>query len=99
MKKVVLAPGARAEFEAAAEWYESRAAGLGERFVHFIDEELQRIADAPSGFPVWDADRRFQRVVTRKFPYVVFYRELADRIEIVAIAHGAREPSYWLKRR
>ena len=32
-------------------------------------------------------------------PYVIFYSELADRIEVLAIAHGAREPGYWLKRR
>jgi toxin ParE1/3/4 len=99
MKLIVLAPGARAEFDAAAEWYESQAPGLGVRFVHRVDEALQRIAESPSGFPKWDADVRFRRVLTRKFPYVVFYRELADRIEIVAVAHGAREPGYWLRRR
>jgi plasmid stabilization system protein ParE len=99
MKPLVLAPGARAEFDAAAEWYESQAAGLGVGFVHCIDEALQRIAESPCGFPKWDVDNRFRRVVTRKFPYLVFYRELADCIEIIAIAHGAREPGYWLKRR
>ena len=99
MKPVVFAPSARAEFEAAAEWYESQAPGLGERFVHCVDEVLRRIEESPSSFPRWDFDTRFQRVVTRRFPYLVFYRELADRTEIVAIAHGAREPGYWLKRK
>jgi hypothetical protein len=30
MKPIVFTPSARAEFEAAAEWYESHADGLGE---------------------------------------------------------------------
>jgi hypothetical protein len=34
MKPTFLAPSARAEFEAAAEWYESHADGLGEKFAH-----------------------------------------------------------------
>jgi len=44
MKPMVFAPAARAEFEAAAEWYESHADGLGEKFAHCIDEIVDRIA-------------------------------------------------------
>jgi hypothetical protein len=33
-----------------------------------------------------------------RFPYTIFYRDGADRIDVVAIAHGARLPGYWLKR-
>jgi len=29
----------------------------------------------------------------------VFFRELPDSIEVIAIAHAAREPGYWLKRK
>jgi hypothetical protein len=29
----------------------------------------------------------------------IFFRELPDSIEVVAIAHSAREPGYWLKRK
>ena len=34
MKPIDFAPDARAEFEAAVDWYEAKADGLGERFVH-----------------------------------------------------------------
>jgi hypothetical protein len=36
MKSTAFAPSARAEFEEAAEWYESHADGLGEKFVNCI---------------------------------------------------------------
>ena len=99
MKPVVLVPAARAEFDASAAWYKLRARGLGERFVASVDSALQRIAEGPASFPMWDADVRFRRVVTERFPYVVFYRDMEQQIEVVAIAHGARQPGYWLKRR
>lgn len=99
MKRTVFAPAARDEFGAAAEWYESQAPGLGFRFVDEVDETLTRIGELPHGFPTWDEDARFRRVVVPRFPYVIFYRELADVVEIVAVAHGAREPGYWLARK
>jgi plasmid stabilization system protein ParE len=99
MKPIVFAPDARAEFEAAVEWYETQAPGLGERFVGHVDEALQLIGETPAGCPKWDVDQRFRRAVVQRFPYLVFYRDLADRIEVVAVAHGAREPGYWLKRK
>jgi toxin ParE1/3/4 len=37
--------------------------------------------------------------VLQRFPYVVFYREVDDRVEVIAVAHGAREPGYWRNRR
>jgi len=99
MKPIVFAPDAGAEFAAAVGWYEAKAAGLGERFVLHLDEVLQLVAETPSGYPKWEADPRFRRAVVQKFPYLVFYRDRADRIEVVAVAHGAREPGYWLKRK
>jgi len=98
MKPVVFGPAAREELEAAAQWYESHAEGLGRAFVHRIDDAVMRIEESPGGFPLWEGDPRFRRIVVQRFPYLVFYRELADRIEVVAVAHGARQPGYWLKR-
>ncbi len=99
MRPTAFAPSARAEFQAAAEWYEAHADGLGERFVACVDEIVVRIGTAPREFPVWDGDRRFRRAVVQQFPYVIFFRELPDGIVVVAIAHAARNPGYWLKRK
>ncbi len=99
MRPTGFAPSARAEFEAAAVWYESHAGGLGERFVASVDEMVVRIGAAPREFPVWEGDRRFRRAVVQQFPYVIFFRELSDGIEVVPVAHAEREPGCWLKRK
>lgn len=34
----------------------------------------------------------------KRFPYVVFYLNSEDAIDIVAVAHQRRLPGYWLNR-
>lgn len=72
--------------------------GIGLKFVLCVDEALQQIGEGSAGFPEWEHDRRFRKVVLQRFPYVVSNRETADRMEVIAVAHGAREPGYWRKR-
>jgi len=99
VKSAVLTPDAQTELEGAAEWYEGRVEGLGFKFLILVDEALQEIEASPSGFPRWERDTRFRKFVMQRFPYVIFYREAADQIDVVAVAHGAREPGYWRKRK
>jgi toxin ParE1/3/4 len=99
MKLTVLAPAAQAELDAAVDWYEARVEGLGLRFLLLVDQALREIQASPVTSPRWERDARFRKFVMQRFPYHVFYRELADRIDVIAIAHGAREPGYWLKRK
>jgi toxin ParE1/3/4 len=98
MKEVVLTPSAQAELDGATEWYEVRAGGIGLKFVSCVDEALQQIGNSPSVFPRWEHDQRFRKFVLQRFPYIVFYREFDDRVEVIAVAHGAREPGYWRNR-
>jgi toxin ParE1/3/4 len=98
MKPVVLAPAAQAELEGATEWYEVRAGGIGLKFVLCVDEALQEIGESPASFPKWEQDDRVRRFVLQRFPYVIFYRETPEAVEVIAVAHGAREPGYWRKR-
>jgi toxin ParE1/3/4 len=99
MKLMVLAPAAQAELDAAVDWYEERVDGLGLKFMLLVDEALQEIQDSPGKFPRWEHDARFRKFVMQRFPYAIFYREVAQRIDVMAVAHGAREPRYWLKRK
>jgi plasmid stabilization system protein ParE len=98
MREIVFAPAARAEFQAAAEWYESRQGGLGEQFVAAVDAAIRLVGEEPMACAVWDRDARFRRIVTGRVPYVVFYRVQGETIEVAAVAHGSREPGYWLRR-
>jgi len=98
MKPIEFAPSAHEELGAAMEWYEALSAGLGVRFFESVDKALGVVAHAPYSFPVWERDERVRKFVVDKFPYVIFYREDLLTIEVVAVAHTAREPGYWIER-
>jgi len=87
---------ALAELASAAEYYESRKPGLGNRFVDAVGEALDRIA---SDLFAWTpADEDVRRCLTRVFPYGILYTVEREFILILAVAHLAREPGYWKPR-
>lgn len=99
MKPLVVAELADAELREAARWYEDQQAGLGQALVEEVDKTLACIAEAPNTFPRWISSRPIRKLGVERFPYVVFYVDLAEEIRVLAIAHGKRKPGYWLGRR
>jgi toxin ParE1/3/4 len=89
-------PEAWAEFETAEAWYRERSPDAGLRFLAAVYEALDDISQRPQTWPTYlHGSRKF---VLRQFPYAVIYREKESSVEILALAHGHRRPSYWLKR-
>lgn len=55
------------------------------------------VAARPAAGSPLPAGRR--RVLLRRFPYAVIYRELdAARVRVLAVAHFRRRPDYWIAR-
>lgn len=79
---------AEAEILEAYRWYESRRAGLGTDFVTEVDESLERIAGNPKSFAMAYGEMR--RVPLKRFPYVVYFREADDVVQVFAVLHGRR---------
>ncbi|HEY2827577.1 MAG TPA: type II toxin-antitoxin system RelE/ParE family toxin [Pirellulales bacterium] len=91
-----LLPEAKAEFDAAADWYEQRRTGLGLEFMGRIHEAFQRIADHPEIKATVYQDLRQSAV--QQFPYVVVYRQDGNQILVVAVFHTARDQTVWESR-
>ena len=97
-------PNAEAEEEirAAILWYENEREGLGRELWDELQQTVALISEYPEiGSAVHRAKVRgvARRVPLRRFPYFVVYRERADYIEVVALAHTSRRPGYWKSRR
>ena len=84
------------EVDAAYAWYEEQRAGLGEEFLGAFLEQLERIQENPEGCAV--LYRKIRACPMRRFPYVVYYRLLPDRINVIAVQHGHRNPRAWRRR-
>jgi toxin ParE1/3/4 len=93
---VVLRHKARAEFDAAVDWYEQQNAGLGTKFV----DQVQAVFDRISATPELHAKiyREVRRALVRRFPYSVYYRIKADRVVVLAVFHNKRNPNIWKSR-
>jgi hypothetical protein len=67
-------PEARAELEAAVDWYEDQRPSLGED----MDREIQRaeaaVSDRPNTWAHWPRSRIARRFILSRFPYSLVYR-------------------------
>jgi plasmid stabilization system protein ParE len=93
---VVLHRAARLELDEAALWYEERRVDLGIEFIAEIDRCLEVIAEYPELAAVVDEDIR--RIPVKRFPYSIYYRLEAERIVVLAIFQGKRDPAIWRRR-
>ena len=84
------------EVDAAYQWYQEQRAGLGEEFLAAFLKQLERIQENPEGSAV--LYRRVRARSMRRFPYVIYYRLLFDRINVIAVQHGHRNPRAWRHR-
>ena len=90
---VFLRPEAQADLEAAKDWYEQQRTGSGERLIQAIDELLGRVSAMPELYAV--VMNGVRRAKLRRFPYLLYYRILGDRIEVIGVLHGSRDPRVW----
>jgi len=93
---IVFRPEARADVLAAYEWYEQQQSGLGSEFVDALSVLLDRVKMMPLTYAVVLRDAR--RAKLRTFPYLTYYRVHTDRIEVIAVLHGSRDPKRWQER-
>ncbi len=89
-------PDARLEALAAHDWYEDRSPNAADAFHASLESAGQAIADAPDRWATYLFGTR--RYLMKQFPFAIVYRVAANRIEILAVAHGRQKPGYWRDR-
>ena len=98
-RSLVLRSGAKQDIKDGIDWYRSQAgAELGQRFLLAVAAAIGQIEKRPDAWSRWQRDARYQRVLVKRFPFVVFYKLTPKQIRIVAVAHTKRAPGYWQSR-
>jgi plasmid stabilization system protein ParE len=92
-KPVKLHPAAMIEAAAARAWYAQRSTRAAQRFDDELHRAITRMAERPESFPVYLANTR--RCLLKRYPFLLVFRELPDRLQVLAVAHGRRRPGYW----
>ena len=89
-------PEAVAEARAAFEWYRDRSPQAAAAFMAELETAIECISEAPDRWPVFGSET--WRFLFRRFPFLVVYRKGAEKIQVIAVAHGRRRPGYWKAR-
>jgi plasmid stabilization system protein ParE len=92
----VFRPEAQDDLLLARDWYQRQALGLGDAFSAAFEQLLARVEAMPELYAV--TFRGVRPAKLRRFPYVMYYRLLADRIEVLGVLHGSRDPRIWQRR-
>jgi len=66
---------------------------LAEEFANAVEAMFTRIEAMPELYAL--ALQNVRRGKLRRFPYLVYYRVLLDKIEVIAVLHGSRDPELW----
>jgi plasmid stabilization system protein ParE len=92
-RTVIFRPTAAAELREAHAWYEERRPGLGSQLRDEIDRAVERVRESPELYA--EVHGPIRRALIHRFPYGLFYLVEPERIVVVAVFHGRRDPKVW----
>jgi len=96
VKRLTYLSVADMELVEAAQYYDAQQPGVGRAFLDAVREAGARIQQNPDRWPFCERPIRSCKVAP--FPYRLLYRELPDRIQVVAVVHLSQRPGYWKDR-
>ena len=89
-------PQAEQEYLTALGWYRERSLIAAINFESAFEQAVERIAEASQRWPIYF--NNFRKYTLRQFPFSLVYQEFSSEIVVFAVAHGRRQPGYWMDR-
>ncbi len=80
----------------AADWYDERELGLGDRFLSEMQALMMAVRDRPQTFHIESGQVRW--AWRKPFPYKIYYTLVEDVVRVFAVLHSARSRRVWRKR-
>jgi toxin ParE1/3/4 len=97
-RDVIFRAAAVEDLVAAAAWYETHAAGLGEDLIDEVVAAVRRAQGNPELFRVVLRESEVRRVLPQRFPYRIFFSVVGDTLYVHAVLHGAWHDHRWRER-
>jgi toxin ParE1/3/4 len=96
--RLIIRLAAEADVAEAAQWYNERRLGLGEKFLSEVDQAIVRMLENPLALPVILRRHEVRRVLTKRFPYRIIFSLEDDMVVVHAVLHGRRDDRHWQDR-
>jgi len=97
-RRLIIRPEAEADITEASLWYDQREAGLGAELVSEIRAATTRVLNDPEAFLRLRESPEVRRVLTRRFPYRIFFIVRPDALVVFAVLHAGRHDRIWKRR-
>lgn len=86
---------AREDLRSASRFYERQSDGLGDEFLRSLFAEIDRLARDAGIYPRVFG---YQRLLSRRFPYAIYYRIENETVRVYAVLDCRRDPD-WIRQR
>lgn len=96
MKRVTFHPDAKAEADGAIDWYLARSEPAALELAKQLRRAYGALRKNPRIFPPHLHGTR--RVILDRYPFSIVFRETPSGLQVIAVAHAKRRPSYWSQR-
>lgn len=97
-RRLIIRPEAEADITDGAVWYDSRESGLGLELLLEVNSAISRALKNPEAFTRVRRNPTVRRVLTRRFPYRVFFIVRVEAIVVFAVLHAAQHDRVWKHR-
>ena len=78
-------------------WYEARQEGLGERFLKELAGCYTQLEINPGYYG--SVVKSFRRVTLKRFPYIIAFEIISNKVFVYAVFHSSRNQKAILKRK
>lgn len=89
--QVRLRRAAESDIARAQGWYEAQRPGLGAEFQAEVGTVLGRLSETPLIYAKQYGDVR--RAVLQKFPYLLWFRIIGKRVQVLAVTDARQNPA------
>jgi len=93
--KLSFHPGVQADVNAILAYYDEQGGErLADRFYEDLTARFRDILEHPQKFPFYLGNKLKRRARLHRFPYLILYRILPDRVRVTVVKHEKRHPNY-----
>jgi len=97
-RRLIIRPEAEADISNGAIWYDRRELGLGLELVSEVQSAIARARKNPESCTCVRRNPVVRRILTRRFPYRIFFIVRPDAVIVFAVLHAARHDRVWRHR-
>ena len=91
--ELLVSPVAFNDTEEAYLFYESKQAGLGERFLQSVEAAYSKLSKTPQHYGFIGNKKDLRDIRVKHFPFVIVFQIISDQVLVLRVFNTSRNPS------